>query len=768
MKKIKILINGITLEGANLVPLLIKVKHWQEKNSEVTFFGNEILKKQIDSLTILKRYNFIELKGTRRIDSRIQLIFEGTRRNIIALSYLGILKSKFDAVYSISSVLDLMLFPYILKKFDSDILRIAVFDNIVPIIDPGNRFIRLLAWMFFQISLLLLKDADLIFTGSGDLENFLIGKGIKRHKVVEHGQAVRNEMIRRAKKNPKYGSDALFTGRINETKGIYEMLDVLNIVKGKYPDFQLALIGEGGKNIMRQYMEKIKNMGLTKNIKFLGYVSEKKKFEIIKSSKVFWFLSVSKSESWGVALLEAVCCGKPAFAYNLPAYNFYKNNEVFIFKIHDYKSVAAKVIEVFDRKEFDNQKGRLLLGKYSWENIAEIEYSNVQSEIQKREIPQNVSPKILINGITLEGANIVPLLLKVKRWQKRDVEVTFLGNKALKTQIDSLRIIRTYNFLELKNTGRITGRMQLIVEGLRRNFTALSYLGKLKNKFAVVYSISSVLDLLLFPYILKKIDYKIKRVSVFDNTVPFIYSGNIFINFLAWFFYQISLIFLKDSNYIYVTRPESKDHLLKRGFNKDQLVITGSTIEMGLVKTSKKDEKYDIDALFVGRINEAKGIYDMLEVLSIIKNTFPNFQLAIMGAGEEAIMRKYKDKIRQKKLEKNIQFLGYKTGLEKFNIIKSSKCFWFLSHTESYPLAPMEAVCCGLKTFVYDLEAYNIYKNQELTIIKKRDYEAVAEKVTEVFNKKEFENQKGRLLFEKLCYSWDEIADMEYKTLFPN
>lgn len=768
MKKIKILINGITLEGANLVPLLLKVKHWQEKNSEVTFFGNEILKKQIDSLTILKRYNFIELKGTRRIDSRIQLIFEGTRRNIIALSYLSILKSKFDAVYSISSVLDLMLFPYILKKFDSDILRIAVFDNIVPIIDPGNRFIRLLAWMFFQISLLLLKDADLIFTGSGDLENFLIGKGIKRHKVVEHGQAVRNEMILSAKKNSKYGSDALFTGRINETKGIYEMLDVLNIVKGKYPDFQLALIGEGGTNIMRQYKEKIKNMGLEENIKFLGYVSENIKFEIIKSSKVFWFLSVSESESWGVALLEAVCCGKPAFAYNLPAYNFYKNNEVFIFKIHDYKSVAAKVIEVFDRKEFDNQRGRLLLGKYSWENIAEIEYSNVQSEIQKREIPHNVSPKLLINGITLEGANIVPLLLKVKRWQKRDVEVTFFGNKALKTQIDSLRIIKTYNFLELKNTGRITGRMQLIVEGLRRNFTALSYLGKLKNKFAVVYSISSVLDLLLFPFIMKKIDNKIKRVSVFDNTVPFIYSGNIFINFLAWFFYQISLIFLKDSNYIYVTRPESKEHLLKRGFKKDQLIITGSTIEMGLVKTSKKNDKYNIDALFIGRINEAKGIYDMLEVLSIVKKKYPDFQLAIMGVGEETIMRKYKDKIRQKKLEKNIQFLGYKTGLEKFNIIKSSKCFWFLSHTESYPLAPMEAVCCGLKTFVYDLEAYNIYKNQELTIIKKRDYEAVAEKVTEVFNKKEFENQKGRLLFEKLCYSWDEIADMEYKTLFPN
>lgn len=759
---IKILINGITLEGANIVPLLLKVKIWQSNGAEITFLGNSLLHRQIDSLNIIKKYSYIELKNTRRIKSRIHLIFEGLRRNYQVLFYIRQLKNKFDIVYSISSVLDLMIFPYIFKKFDKKILRLVVFDNIVPITDPGNRLIRFIAWVFFRISVILLKNVDCIFTGSKDLEKFLIGEGIDKQKIIERGQAVRNDMIRRAKANPKYKIDALFVGRINETKGIYDMLKVLEIVKIKYPNFQLALIGTGDKSIVRRYKNKIKQRKMEKNIQFLGLQTEENKFDIMKSSRCFWFLSVSQAESWGIALLEAVCCGKPAFVYNLPAYNYYRNNEIFTFTLHDYRAIAKKVIEIFDKKEFDNKNGRLLIDKYSWEKIAQIEYNNIlrlQAELPGKK-------RILINGITLEGANLTPLLSKVKYWQKRGVGITFFGNNLLKRQIDSLNILQKYYFLELRNTRKITSRLQLIFEGLRRNIQALSYIRQLKNKFDIIYSISSVLDLLLFPYILKKVDRKIMRVSVFDNTVPFLYSGDILISFLGWFFYQISLLFLKGADCIYVTRPQLKEHLLKKGLKENQLIVTGSTIEMGFVKTSKKDDKYRIDALFIGRINEAKGIYDMLEVLAIVKKTYPNFQLSIMGSGDERIMRKYKEKIRKANLSKNIQFLGYKIGLEKFNIIKSSKCFWFLSHTESYPLSPLEAVSCGLKTFVYDLEAYDMYKNNELIIVKKKDYARIAQKVIDIFEKKDFENKTGKLLFKKLCWSWDEIAKIEYNTFF--
>jgi len=376
----KILINGITLEGANLVPLLLKIRTWQTFDCEITVFGNSLLKEQIDSLNIIREYKFIELKNTNKSNNQFNFIFEYLRRNLYCLLYFKILKNKYDVIYSISSVLDLIIFPYILKKVDKNIKWVTVFDNIVPFTDPGNKFIRFLAWSFFQISLIFLKKADIIFAISQDLKFFLLKRGFRENQIVVTGNAVEVDLIRQAQKDEKYNIDALFIGRINETKGIYDMLKVLKIVKEKYPDFRLAIMGKGGEVTEKQFKKKITDMGLENNIHFLGYTPRSEKFNIIKSSRCFWFLSKSESESFGIALLEAVCCGLPAFAYDLQPYkHIYRNNEVMIFNKNDYKSVAERVIEIFDEKKFANENGKLLLGKYSWDQIAEIEYNTFKN-----------------------------------------------------------------------------------------------------------------------------------------------------------------------------------------------------------------------------------------------------------------------------------------------------------------------------------------------------------------------------------------------------
>ncbi|MDD2224807.1 MAG: glycosyltransferase, partial [Candidatus Shapirobacteria bacterium] len=169
---------------------------------------------------------------------------------------------------------------------------------------------------------------------------------------------------------------AVFLGRINETKGIYDMLDVLKIIIKKYPDFTLAVVGPGDKITVKQYKNEIKRRRLNKNIKLLGWVSEKEKYSILKSSKIFLFLSKSVVEAFGIALLEAVCSGKPAFVYYLPIYKYiYKNKEINTFKIGDTESVAKAIIKTFKNKHFENKNGKKLLNKYSWEKIAKMELS---------------------------------------------------------------------------------------------------------------------------------------------------------------------------------------------------------------------------------------------------------------------------------------------------------------------------------------------------------------------------------------------------------
>lgn len=375
----KILINAVTLDDGNIVPLLSKVRWWQGAGAEVTFFGNEFLKKKIETTGLVRDVRYCRLPGGARAQSmrsKAGFMFESLGRNIRAIRVLPAMKGSYDIVYSISSVLDLVLVPCVLKKIDARIRWVTVFDNIVPFSDPGNKATRFLAWLFFQFSLLCLKRADMIFAISDELKEFLIRKGFSPGKIVVTGNGIESAAIQQASKNSQYAFDALFVGRINETKGIYDLLRVLAVVRGVYPDFQLAIMGAGDSRTTQQFKAAITRMNLEHNVQFLGHTAGIEKFSIIKSSKCFLFLSVSASESFGIALLEAVCCGIPACAYDLPPYRaLYQHNEVFIFKKNDYRAVAQKVIELHKTGNFTNNAGTKLLPRYSWERIAAAEYA---------------------------------------------------------------------------------------------------------------------------------------------------------------------------------------------------------------------------------------------------------------------------------------------------------------------------------------------------------------------------------------------------------
>lgn len=369
----KILVNLSTLTATGIIPIWLKKFQELEKlNHQIDiFFGNTSNKINLKKENI---YTFNQkskvIKTLPSINSKIKFIFYSLKKNFQAIFKIKKYKYNYDLVYSPSSVLDLVIMPFFLKKSNHKIIWTTVFDNIVPITDPGNKIIRFIAWIFFQISLFFIKSADLIFTISEDLKEYLINRGFDQKKIIVTGNGVEIDLIKKAKKSKKYNFDALFIGRINETKGIFDMLYVLKEVKKTYPNFKLAIMGDGDIVTKNKFLNKIKKLKLKKNIKFLGYISGIKKFNIIKSSKCFWFLSTSKSESFGIALMEAVSCGLYGFTYNLPVFKkIYKKNEIFFSPIHNTKSVANQVLKLFKSKKFNNQNGIKLLGDYSWKNI---------------------------------------------------------------------------------------------------------------------------------------------------------------------------------------------------------------------------------------------------------------------------------------------------------------------------------------------------------------------------------------------------------------
>jgi len=379
----KIIINLPTLNKKGiLIPWLYKWKEYQCDNNSLDIYRSG---KIYNLLPIINPYTYSQNRFFKKLpqapNSKLSFMLYSLCQNLKLITHIKeVAKNNYNVVISPSAVLDLVICAYILKLIRPNIIWTVTFDNVVPISDSGNKVIRLLAWFFFKISEKLIRRADIVFAVSDDLVKYLYRHNFSKKQVVRVTNGIENELIKKAKKGKKYNIDALFVGRINETKGIYDMLKALEIVRKKYPHFQLAIMGKGDIATEKKYKKEVKKRDLQNNIQFLGYKTGLEKFNIFKSSKCFWFLSKSKSESFGMALLEAVCCGLPAFAYNLESYReIYKNNEVMVFEIGDYQSVAQKVIDIFSKKQFHNEKGKALIDKYSWEKIAQIELAAIKS-----------------------------------------------------------------------------------------------------------------------------------------------------------------------------------------------------------------------------------------------------------------------------------------------------------------------------------------------------------------------------------------------------
>ncbi len=118
----------------------------------------------------------------------------------------------------------------------------------------------------------------------------------------------------------------------------------------------------------------ISKFGLSGNVRWCGYVSGFRKYRIFANSKIFLF--PSRRESFGVALLEAVCSGARAVVYDLPVFRkIYKRGEVSFVPLKNTKDFAEEVVKLMRKGQYPNKKGLELLGssRYSYQRIAQLE-----------------------------------------------------------------------------------------------------------------------------------------------------------------------------------------------------------------------------------------------------------------------------------------------------------------------------------------------------------------------------------------------------------
>jgi glycosyltransferase involved in cell wall biosynthesis len=229
--------------------------------------------------------------------------------------------------------------------------------------------------------LLTIKLSDLVFVINRPSRDLLHHFGVKDTKIALTQNGINICDIKPTSHEKPF--DACFLSRLTKSKGTSDLIKVWKKVC-ETRNARLAIIGDGSE---KQHINELSlKLGLENNIILLGLLSGDRKYEMLQASKVFVFPSYQ--ESWGIAIAEAMACGLPAIAYNLPIYKEVFEDKLITVSLGDINAMAKQIICLLENPE-DAKKtgeaGREFVKRYDWSILAERELAEIQACVTKRE-----------------------------------------------------------------------------------------------------------------------------------------------------------------------------------------------------------------------------------------------------------------------------------------------------------------------------------------------------------------------------------------------
>ena len=170
--------------------------------------------------------------------------------------------------------------------------------------------------------------------------------------------------------------------------------------------------------------------------------------------------------------------------------------------------------------------------------------------------------------------------------------------------------------------------------------------------------------------------------------------------------------------------------------------------------------------LFVGRLNEQKGIKYLIKSMPLIIKKFPDALLLVIGEGNyKEDMEKLIDSL---KINGYVEFLDAVSHSKLTDYYNLADIFVLPSitskiGTEGFGLVLLEAMACG--TCVIGTKTggikYIIADNKNGLLVKEKDEIDLANKVIKVFSNKKLRNKlaKNGSELAKEKYSWDKITN---------
>lgn len=195
---------------------------------------------------------------------------------------------------------------------------------------------------------------------------FVVPNGLDLASLADRGGLTGETNIRSS-------STVLFLGRIDPKKGLDLLVPAFAQAAAAVPEARLVLAGPDNSGYMKVVEKMIARHGLQPSVSYVGMLLGEEKLEALRSAAVL--VLPSYSESFGMAVIEALACGTPVIISDqVNIHEEIASADAGLVTPCEPEALARAILFLLrnpDTAETMGQNGRALIEeKHSWDHIA--------------------------------------------------------------------------------------------------------------------------------------------------------------------------------------------------------------------------------------------------------------------------------------------------------------------------------------------------------------------------------------------------------------
>jgi len=270
------------------------------------------------------------------------------------------------------------------KILPTDSLICSTLHDIIPLIYPQRYLWNTMNRAWYEEKIDFIKKSDIILTVSrSSKESISQLLQIPAEKIYVFYNAVNHDKFK--PRSIEIDDKKRLLARMNVSSpfvmyaggsDLHKNLDTLYTAFSKLPknilsSYQLVMVGEGLKYEENSHRNKLKKLGIDRNVVFTGHVDDDELVMLYNLCDLFVFPSIN--EGFGLPPLEAMACGAVVLASDASSLPEVVGHQDALFDPRDDLSLAKKMERALKDSEFRDhlkEQGIMQASKFSWENSA--------------------------------------------------------------------------------------------------------------------------------------------------------------------------------------------------------------------------------------------------------------------------------------------------------------------------------------------------------------------------------------------------------------